>query len=134
VETKLARDYYNELCSKIEEHEQLKKNYFQLESKLGCLQELADLRDELAHTSVDLASAQKALVSYKDRAESVERYKEKVADLEAKMMDYEQISVQLDDARLVGFPVIKLGLIEDNLYYMCSALGKTNNFKLVKNN
>ena len=106
VETKLARDYYNEVCAKIEEHEQLKKNYFQLESKLGCLQELEDLKDELAHTSVDLASAQKALVSYMDRAASAERYKEKVADLEEKLKDYEQISMQLDDAKLVCFLLI----------------------------
>ena len=42
MENKLARDYYNELCAKVEEHEQLKKSYCKLESKLECQQQLSD--------------------------------------------------------------------------------------------
>ncbi len=102
VETKLARDYYNELCVKLEEHEQLKKCYCQLQSKLECLHQMDDIRDELAQTSKDLADAQKSLVIYRDRAEALDRYKDKVADLETMVKDYEITSRQLEDAKLVS--------------------------------
>lgn len=85
VEKKLAQEYYTELCTKIQEHEDLKKDYYKLERKLDCLQDMADLQDELAHTASSLAVAEKSIVTYKSKIQSLEQYKEKAHGLESKL-------------------------------------------------
>ena len=84
VEKKLAHEYYSELCAKIEEYEDLKKDFYQLEreKKMGCLQDVKDLRDELEHTSTKLALAEKSLVTCNNKIQSLEVYKVKAKDLE----------------------------------------------------
>lgn len=102
VETKLAEEYYAEMCAKIEECEKIKIDYCQLESKLECLHHMNDIQDELAQANMNLAAAQKSLANYKGQAQSMERYKEKALDLEIKLKDFDVTMSQLDDSKIVS--------------------------------
>lgn len=101
VEKKLAEEYYTELCTKIEEHEVLKKDYCQLERKVDCLRDMADLQDELAHATSSLASAEKAISSYKTKVESLEQYKEKATTLERKLASLQSNIASCDEYKIV---------------------------------
>ena len=103
LETKLAQEYYTEMCSKIEECERMKKEYCQLESSLQCLHHMNDIQDELAHANMNLAIAQKSLAKYKGQAQSLEQYKAKVLELESKLKDFDMTMSQLDESNLVSF-------------------------------
>ncbi len=102
VEKKLAQEYYTELCTKIQEHEDLKKNYCQLEGKLDCLRDMADLQDELAHTATSLALAEKSILTCKSKIESLEVHKERAISLESKITDLESQVASHDEYRMVS--------------------------------
>lgn len=102
VEKKLAQEYYTELCTKIQEHEDLKKDYFQLERKLDCLQGMNDLQDELAHATSSLASAEKTILTYKNKIESLEEYQEKATYLEGKLATLESEIGSHDEYKIVS--------------------------------
>ncbi len=90
VEKKLAQEYYAELCVKIRECEDLKTDYVTLERKLDCLQEMSDIQDELVHSNKNLAAAEKTLISYKNKIDNLEVYKERAIELESKVKDVVQ--------------------------------------------
>lgn len=102
VEKKLAEEYYTELCTKIEEHEVLKKDYCQLERKLDCLQDMADLQDELSHATSSLAAAEKAISSYKSKVESLEEYREKATTLERRVASLQSETAACDEYKIVS--------------------------------
>ena len=102
VEKKLAQEYYTELCSKIQECEELKNSHSQLERKLECLHEMSDVQDELAHMTLSLAAAEKSIAGYRNRIEVLEGYKEKAAEMEAMMRTYETKAAQCEEYHKVG--------------------------------
>ena len=108
MEKNTISEYYTEIVSKTEEYEQLRNSYSQLESKLECLQRMNDVQDELAHTKIELVAANKKLAVSKGKEKSLEEHKEKVADLERKVKDFDVIRSQLDESKLVSFSICLL--------------------------
>lgn len=106
VEKKLAQEYYTELCAKIEEHEDWKKDYYQLERKLECLQDVTDLRDELEHTSTKLAMAEKSLAACNNKIQSLETYKVKAEDLERQVETLQSEMKSCEEYKIVRAPFL----------------------------
>ena len=102
VEKKLAQEYYTELCSRIEEHESLRKDYCQLERKLECLQDVKDMQDELDHATSSLAAAEKSILAYKSKVEGLEVYKERALALESQVAVLESKVVLNEEDRVVS--------------------------------
>jgi chromosome segregation ATPase len=103
VEKKLAQEYYTELCTKIQEHEDLKKDYCQLERKLDCLQGMKDLQEELDHTANKLDVAEKTLTTYEAKVHSLEEYKEKAEDMETKLRILQSQVSSAEEYRMVSW-------------------------------
>lgn len=121
VEKKLAQEYYTELCSKIQECEEMKNHQNQLDRKLECLQQMSDIQDELAHAMRSLTAAEQSNMALQSKLENMEAYKEKATELEAKMSDYEAKVEQCKEYHMVSevnnlflIPYIRSGL------YVCS--------------
>ena len=102
VEKKLAQEYYTELCAKIQECENLKKDRYQLERKLDGLQELSDIQDELSHATNNLVLAEKTIAGYKSKVETMEVYRRKAIELENKMSDLESRASLADEQNVVS--------------------------------
>lgn len=102
VEKKLAQEYYTELCGKIQECEELRNGYGQLERKVECLREMGDVRDELDQANLSLAAAEKSVLSYKSKIEVLEGYKEKTAELEATLKSCQRKAAMSEDYRVVS--------------------------------
>lgn len=102
MEKKLAQEYYTELCCKLQECEVLKSSHSQLERKLDYLKEMGDIQDELSHATVSLAAAEKSIVSYKNKVEVLEGYKDRTTELEAMMNTYESKVALCDQYQLVS--------------------------------
>lgn len=102
VEKKVAQEYYNELCSKIQDYEELKAAHCQLERKLESLHEMKDIQDELDHTSLSLSSAEKSVQAYKGKVESLEVYKRKASEMEDRLSSYESKAALCDEYQMVS--------------------------------
>lgn len=102
VEKKLAQEYYTELCTKIQECENMKKDHYQLERKLDGLQEISDIQDELSHATSNLALAEKTIASYKSKVETLEVYKKKNVELEDKISDFESRAALRNEQHVVS--------------------------------
>lgn len=107
VEKKLVQEYYDELCIKIQELEDLRKEHALMQKKVSCLQGMADLQDELAHTNARLVAAEKDIVSYRSEVANLAAAKEKVAELEGKMGGLEYKASKCDEYKLVSSVVGK---------------------------
>lgn len=102
VEKKLVQEYYEELCSKMEELESVRHAHTLLERKMGCLQNMTDLQDELSHTTAQLASAEKAIVNYQNKIVSLEGSREKLLELEGKLGSLEYKASKCEEYKLVS--------------------------------
>ena len=106
MEKKLAQEYYAELCIKIKECEDYKRDYCQLERKLDCLRQMNDIQDELAHANINLATAEKSLANYKNKIESLVEYKERAIKLEGELMEFESTASECELHKRVGLSLI----------------------------
>ncbi len=102
MEKKLVQEYYDELCTKMQEVEELKRVHSQLERKVGRLQNMTDLQDELAHTTTRLAAAEKAIVGYKNKIAGLECVKERMTELEGKIGGLEYKASKCGEYKLVS--------------------------------
>lgn len=102
VEKQLAHEYYTELCSKIQEYEDLNTDYNRLERKLDRLQHLSDVEDELTHATACLASAEREIAGYKAKIESLEGCKQMIIELEGKLSKMDSLVASCEEYKLVS--------------------------------